>query len=193
MEEKKLNEKESLELISQMILSTKRRFEGGSSKPFLVFGYTTFIISLAVYFLVVQTGNYLFHWLWFLIPIIGYTGMAISRQKTQITAKNQIDYIIRIVWLVNGAACILVSFAAFYVRFPILSIMILLMGICTAITGLIIKSKLVSISGFIGMASSAALFVIKGNDQILAFGFIFLVIMIIPGHILNLKKNKKNV
>jgi len=38
MEEKKINEKESLELISQMIQSTKEYMEIGSGKPFHLLG-----------------------------------------------------------------------------------------------------------------------------------------------------------
>lgn len=193
MEEKKLNEKESLELIAQMISSTKQRFEGGSSKPFLIFGYTTVIIALLVYLLISKTANYQFHWLWFLIPIVGYFGMYLSRKKNQRRTKNQIDFIIRTVWFVNGIACFIIALGAFYVRIPILSMIVLLMGICTAITGLIIKSKLISISGFIGMFSSTLLFLINGNEKILVFGLVFLVTMIIPGHILNFKTNKKDV
>jgi len=191
MNEKILNEKESLELISQMILRTKERFEGGSSKPFLVFGYTTFILSLLIYFLILKTGNYYFHLLWFLIPIIGYSGMRISTQKLESKSTNQIVKIIKTVWLVNGIACVLIAFGAFFVRIPVLSIMVMLMGICTTITGIVINSKLISISGIFGILSSAALFMINGNEKILVFGFVFLFMMIIPGHILS--KIKRNV
>ena len=41
MEERKLNEKESLELIAQMIQNTKNRMETNCGMPFLLWGYTT--------------------------------------------------------------------------------------------------------------------------------------------------------
>lgn len=41
MEERKLNEKESLELIAQMIQNTKNRLETNCGMPFLFWGYTT--------------------------------------------------------------------------------------------------------------------------------------------------------
>ena len=46
MENKKLNEKESLELISQMIQNTRTRVEKDGGTPFLIWGYGTVIISL---------------------------------------------------------------------------------------------------------------------------------------------------
>lgn len=191
MNEKILNEKESLELISQMILRTKDKFEGGSSKPFLVFGYTTFILSFIIYFLILKTGNYYFHLLWFLIPVVGYSGMKISSKKLKSTSTNQIDRIIKTIWFVNAITCVLISISAFFVNIPVLSLMVMLMGICTTITGIIINSKLITISGSFGILSSAALFLISGNEKILVFGFIFLFMMIIPGHLLT--KIKRNV
>ena len=41
MEEKKLSEQESLELISQMIRSTRKNMEVGSGNQFLYWGYFT--------------------------------------------------------------------------------------------------------------------------------------------------------
>lgn len=193
MEERKLNEKESLELISQMILNAKQKLEDETSMPFIIFGYATFVVSLIVYFLITKTGNYQFHWLWFLIPMIGYFGMFIYSKKTQKHSRNQMDRIIINVWMVIGIASLLIAFAAFFVRIPILSVMILLMGIGTAITGLIVKSKLVAISGFVGMASSAIIYMVKGDEQILVFGLIFLITMIIPGHLLNFQYRKRHV
>ena len=59
MEERKLNEKESLELIAQMIQNTKNRLETNCGMPFLFWGYTTLFVSLLVWFLVVTTGKLL--------------------------------------------------------------------------------------------------------------------------------------
>ena len=57
MEDKILNEKESLELISKMIQNTQNKLESGKGKPFLIFGYIAFIVSIAVYALLKTTNN----------------------------------------------------------------------------------------------------------------------------------------
>ena len=65
MEERKLNEKESLELIAQMIQNTKNRLETNCGMPFLFWGYTTLFVSLLIWFLVVTTRNYYWQYLFF--------------------------------------------------------------------------------------------------------------------------------
>jgi hypothetical protein len=108
-------------------------------------------------------------------------------------AMNFIERVIGNIWMVIGIAAFLISVGAFFVRIPILPLMLLLMGIGTALTGLAIKLKPVIISGFIGMASCVVPFVLKGNEEILVFGVIYLIMMVIPGHILNYKGRKKHV
>ena len=51
MEEKALNEKESLELISQMIRNTQQKLERKNGIPFLIWGYVTVIVSLTVWYM----------------------------------------------------------------------------------------------------------------------------------------------
>jgi len=196
MEENNLNEKASLELISQMITNSRRKLEDGNGIPFLIWGYTTFFVSLAVFFFINATNDYHYHFLWFLIPVIGSIGMYISKRnkiKQSGHAMNFIERIIGNIWLVIGIAAFIVSVGAFFVRIPILPLTILLMGIGTTLTGLAIKFKPVIISGFIGMASCVVPFVMNGNEQILVFGIIYLIMMVIPGHILNYRGRQKHV
>jgi hypothetical protein len=196
MEEKNFNEETSLELISQMITNSRQKLERGNGIPFLIWGYTTFFVSLLVYFFINATGDYHYHFLWFLIPVIGSIGMFISnRSKIKSTGHvlNFIDRGIRNIWLVIGIASFLISVGAFFFRLPVLFIMLLLMGIGTALTGLTIKFKPVVLSGFIGMASCIMPYVLRGSEQILVFGVIYLIMMIIPGHILNYNGRKKHV
>ena len=50
MEEKKLSEQESLELISQMIRSTRKNMEVGSGNQFLYWGYFTAALSVLLFY-----------------------------------------------------------------------------------------------------------------------------------------------
>jgi hypothetical protein len=139
------------------------------------------------------TGDYHYHWFWFLIPVIGSTGMFIFIKNNAKHARNFIDRVIRNIWIVTGIAALLISICMFYFRIPILFIMILLMGMGTALTGLVIKFRPLIISGFIGIGSCIVPFIIKGNEQIIVFGVIYLAMMVIPGHILNFKGKRKDV
>ena len=55
MEEKKISEQESLELINQMIEQTRRDSTVGSGNTFLIWGYVCMVVSLAV-FVAAYTG-----------------------------------------------------------------------------------------------------------------------------------------
>lgn len=90
MEERKLNEKESLELIAQMIQNTKNRLETNCGMPFLFWGYTTIFVSLLVWFLVVTTGI-----------IIGntYGSYSPSSQEQELTFPHVISSrVSRLIW-----------------------------------------------------------------------------------------------
>ena len=64
MEEQKMNEKESLEFIAQMIRVTKQSIGSGSGNKFLMYGYTAAILSIVIYALVYFTGNSAWSWPW---------------------------------------------------------------------------------------------------------------------------------
>ena len=46
MEDRKLNEKESLELIAQMIRNTRRNLDAGGGNMFLLWGYVGAVVTL---------------------------------------------------------------------------------------------------------------------------------------------------
>ena len=186
MEDKQLNEKESLELIARMIQNTQQKFEKGNGVTFLIWGYTTIVVSLLVWYLLTTTGDYRMHYLWFLIPIIGTPITWLFYRKQEKGVKTYIDKIVSYVWIVLGFTGFLVSLTAmFYWKIPILFVIILLMGSGTALTGLIIKFKPIAIAGFIGLLLSLCCLFANGIDSILVFAAVFLVMMVIPGHILN--------
>lgn len=50
MEDRKLSEKESLELISRMIQETQESKARYEAYPLLIWGYTTIVISLCIWY-----------------------------------------------------------------------------------------------------------------------------------------------
>ena len=193
MEDKILNEKESLELISNMIQNSQQKIKSGNGITFLVFGYTTLAISILVYYLLKTTENNWYNLVWLGIPVIGFLLLYLFRKDKPKYSKTYIDRVIRNVWTVIGSGIFLVSFAASFVRIPVLPVLILLLGSATAITGLIIKFRPVVIGGMLGMISFVLPFVMFGYEQILIYGICVFVMMVIPGHILNFKGRNANV
>lgn len=188
MEERILNEKESLTLITQMIQNTKSRMEKDCGKPFLFWGYTTVFVSLLVWYMVTTTQNYYWQFLWFLLPAIAGTGTYLSTREKHPTVKTYLDKVINYIWIVFGIAGFSVScLSIFFWQLPILFIVLLLMGMGTALTGLVLNYKLVTICGTLGAIASISCIWTPGFNQILVFAPVFIFMMIIPGHALNHK------
>ena len=109
MEDKILNEKESLELISQMIQNTQRKLRSGNGLTFLIFGYTTIAISIIVYFLLKSTQNNWYNLVWLGIPIIGFILLYFFRRNDTKFSKTYVDRIIGNVWTIIGLAGIFIT------------------------------------------------------------------------------------
>ena len=207
MENKNLTEAQSLELITSMIQDSRTRLARNSGTPFLIWGYTTIAVSLfnALTLYLGWSGSW--GWSWFAIPVVGWVGMMLLG-KTEPSARNYIDRVISIIWCVLSIAYLWIFIGSTIYRAPILYYTILLMGVGTLITGLVIRHKTTQYCGIGAMICSLAyplftFLVLKCDIQtinmlkswawveIAYFAAIFFVMMVIPGHILNRKYNRK--
>ena len=211
MEEKRLDAAESLELIGRMIRNTRQRLERHSGRPFLIWGYTTVGISLLNYALNLTGADPNWSLSWFLIPVLGYTLMRLFPEKRPTDPRTEIDRIVHMLWLVCSLALIpiflLCLFHGLSYRPSLFALISLTMSIGAASTGLIVRSKIYTVAGFAGMGLSTLFafydFYLKqlsgttGTDaahlnfEILIFAAIFLVMMVIPGHIINCRAKQE--
>ncbi len=205
MEERKLDAQESLELITRMIRNTRQRLERHSGRPFLIWGYTTVAVSLLNYSLNIAGADPAWSLSWFLIPVLGILLMRLFPEKKSSEPRTEIDRIVSALWLVCSLSLIpifsLCLFHGWNYRPSLFALITLVMSIGTAATGLIVRSKIYTAAGFLGMAGTAAIaiwdFYLKHlpapqridcymlNNEILIFAAIFVVMMVIPGHIIN--------
>lgn len=205
MEEKKLDAQESIELITRMIRNTRQRLERHSGRPFLIWGYTTVAVSLLNYSLNIAGADPAWSLSWFLIPVLGILLMRLFPEKKSSEPRTEIDRIVNSLWIVCSLALvpifILCLFHGWNYRPSLFALITLVMSIGTAATGLIVRSKVYTAAGLLGMAGTAAIalwdFYLKQlpnpqqidcrmlNNEILIFAAIFVVMMVIPGHIIN--------
>lgn len=68
MEEKKMTQEESLALIAQVIQDTREQTERNAGAPFLVWGYGTVLLSIIGWYIVSQTQNPNWFFIWFTLP-----------------------------------------------------------------------------------------------------------------------------
>lgn len=207
MKEQQIDEHRSLEIISKMIADTSAHIDNESSKYFLLWGYTTVVVTLFEYvgqLLHLPTPQML--WAWFLIPIVGGIGTIILNLRAgSKRPKSYVDRSISAVWTVFGLSFAMIYIAASVYGASILFLTALLMGMGTVITGKICRHAVLTRSGYAGLVLSLlipASHLLIGQYgaalqesgfrfteailyiEIPIFAVIFLIMMVIPGHIL---------
>ena len=201
MEEKRMNEAESLKLITSMINDSRARMTKNLGTPFLIWGYTTVAVSICQAVIVACVEEfYPYLWGWFAIPVVGWLLMLLFNKQEK-TVTNYIDRCINALWCAIGVAAFILPFMGVFV-FPSV---IMLIGVGTATTAAVVKDKIVKRIGYAAIFSSllfpfvrlllSRLFTLEqfaGRERYLVECIIFAVIMflllIVSGHILNYKK-----
>ena len=206
MEDKKLTEKESLEVITSMIARTKARYLG-SGNILLMWGYLAVFSSILVWILLAATQQNVWNWLWFAIPVIGMplTSIMARREKRTDGAVTYSDKITSHLWSIFGVSEIVLTFIC--LGFSLIggikcwTAMIVYTVIAAPFAeiaqGLIVKEKSLTWGGIVGLAIGMVLVCcVTGKIPLLANWFMplfilfWVVMMIVPGHIINHKAKK---
>jgi len=205
MEDKKLNEKESLALITQMINSSKENMEIGQGNIMLIYGYFTTALSIVLFVLISLTHNFIWSWGWMLMfvmwPIMSYR----QRQKPP-RVVTYTDKVISQVWQVMGWMFIVTfltigiiefSFARYIDFILMLPLSLIYCGIGVSITGIIIQERWMTYTPLIAFIIAIYMLTMLMIGEkattlwYLYFGLSFVFMMIIPGHIVNHKAKKQ--
>jgi hypothetical protein len=206
MEDKKLTEKESLEVITSMIARTKVRYLG-SGNILLMWGYLAVFTSISVWILLAATQQNVWNWLWFAIPVIGMplTSIMARREKRTDGAVTYSDKITSHLWSIFGVSEIVLTFICLgfsliggikcWTAMPVYTF--IAAPFAEIAQGLIVKEKSLTWGGIVGLAIGMVLVCcVTGKIPLLANWFMplfilfWVVMMIVPGHIINHKAKK---
>lgn len=188
MEDRKLDAAESLALIGRMIENTRSRMVRNAGRPFLAWGYATAATLIAVWAAMSCTGDVRWNYLWFMLPLLGGALMYFTRPKAaEGSVHTYVDRVLDLIWSVIGPATLLISTLAicFVVRFPVAFTVLLMIGLGTTINNLIIGFKPGVAGGIAGIVLASVSLVVTGNWHAGLFLAAFVLMTIIPGHILN--------
>ena len=202
MEEKKMTEKESLELITSMIQRTRERYIGDGN-IMLMWGYLTVVVTVLVWILLVKTHNLAWNWLWFAIGIVGGIATPIMSKKGSLKSgvKSYSDKITSQIWTTVGIAslvatlfCLGFAFKGYNAWGMMFAIPLLIVPMAEIAQGFIVNEKSLIVGGAVGLCVGLFTFCcIVGNVLLLINWFLplfmiaFACMMIIPGHIINRK------
>lgn len=206
MEDKKLTEKESLEVITSMIARTKSRYLG-SGNILLMWGYLAVFSSILVWILLAATRQNVWNWLWFAIPVIGMplTSIIARREKRTDGAVTYSDKITSHLWSIFGVSEIVLTLICLGFSLiggikcwtAMIVYTIIAAPFAEIAQGLIVKEKSLIWGGIVGLAIGMVLVCcVTGKIPLLANWFMplfilfWVVMMIVPGHIINHKAKK---
>lgn len=206
MEDKKLTEKESLEVIISMIARTKARYLG-SGNILLMWGYLAVFSSILVWILLAATRQNVWNWLWFAIPVIGMplTSIMARREKRTDGVVTYSDKITSHLWSIFGVSEIVLTliclgfslFGGTKCWTAMIVYTIIAAPFAEIAQGLIVKEKSLTWGGIVGLAIGMVLVCcVTGKIPLLANWFMplfilfWVVMMIVPGHIINHKAKK---
>lgn len=206
MEDRKITEQESLEIITSMIARTQRRYLGNGN-ILLMWGYLIVAVSILIWALLSATRNPAWNWLWFAIPVIGYPATALMSRKKRIEAGalTYSDTITSRLWAIFGLTVIVLSliclgFALIGERpcwIALLIYTLIAAPFAQIAQGLVVREKSLTIGGIIGLligmiaGCCAAAGPLSASWFMPMFITAWIATMIVPGHILNHKTLRK--
>ena len=208
MEERKITEAESIEIITSMISRTKERLEEGYGDILLMWGYLTVAVTALIWVLLVTTNNPAVNWLWFLIGLIGGISSPImaKRKRMETGAMSYTDRLTSNMWSVVGFTAIASAILCLGFLFigkdswsMMFAFALIIVPMAEIMQGLVIKENSLIAGGSIGLL--IGLFImccISAHVPLMVTWFMplfimaFAAMMIVPGHILNSKAKRES-
>lgn len=208
MEDKKLTEKESLEVITSMIARTKARYLG-SGNILLMWGYLVVVISVLVWILLATTHQNVWNWLWFAIPVIGMPATSVMAHREEKRSSGGVTYSDKVtshLWTIFGVSEIVLTLICLGFAFiggvncwgAMLVYTLLTAPAAEIAQGLIVKEKCLTWGGIAGLAvGMTTICCVIGKIPLSAnwfmplFILVWVAMMIVPGHIINHKAKQE--
>ncbi len=203
MEDKKMTEKESLELITAMINRTRERYVGDGN-IMLMWGYLSVAVAALLWIMLLVTHNQAWNWLWFLIGVIGGIATPIMDKKQRVKSgvKSYSDKLTSQIWTIVGCSAFVATlfclgfslFMGYDAWKMMFAFALIIVPMAEMAQGIVIKEKSLVAGGAIGLACGifivcciAAGVPLYINMILPIFIVAFICMMIIPGHIINNK------
>ena len=193
-----LTAERSLEIISRHIEQSRKDTTKNAGMPMILWGGLVIVTGLAVGYLWKETGTPNWNFLWFAMAIIGWaiTIWASKKEKQQRLPVTFMSQVMGSLWLSFGifasALAILLYvvspfiFNSWIVNISYTPIIILILGVCTTATGLILKQGWITAGGIVGGLAGAALaYGLHGPYEAFVMAGVALVTLLIPGIMIN--------
>jgi hypothetical protein len=216
--EKVLNEKESLELIGQMISSARNNLQKGTGKIFLLWGYMVAFVALVnlvlLYALPLEVAHYSYY-TWFIMPLglIPYA-VLLRRITAESGTRTYIDQVMGYVWIAFGVSVFTLVICMFLASIPsfqgddgffgflkwvhwgfFIPVMLILYGFALFVSGKAYRTVSMVWGAAFCWIMTVVIFLLPGSESMMQYQLIALILSvtagyIIPGHLLGNKEQR---
>lgn len=191
METDKLSPEKSLELITQVIVQARNKFEENGF-IYMFWGLLIAITSISQ-FILLKNEYYSISWYpYLLMPIATIFSTIYYSKKKGKSLKNQISKIISTLWIVLSINMMVLGFLfGQNLKENLIPVILILLASGVIVSGASLKSKLVLYSGiFIGLSAFLG-FYLEWIYQPLLMGVVSIIGVLIPGTILMIQHKKR--
>lgn len=190
--DKILSPAESLKLIAETIEKTKSNVQNGSFY-FLLWGWLVSVSGIAQFIMIKYTDIKTHYYVWPIMAIIGIVACIIYGFKVERHKKYEtyLDSVFMNLWAVLGASFILIVFIVVSLHTTVVPFILLLAGIGTLSSGLIIKFKPMIFGGVLFFIFSIVTLFVPQPFDTLVSSLAIVTGYIIPGYLLKYSQPKK--
>lgn len=186
--EQEITPQQSLDIINNAIGKTKENLQQHSF-GFIFWGWLVTTTSILHYLII---KFYYFESCWLIWPIFMSIGFFFSiyyyRKRDQTKSyTTYLDHHLAQLWQTTFIAFVLAFFISYKVNMPPTSIMLLLCGLGTIVTGRAMKFKPLIFGGFSFLVFAIIALYVNGSENLLINALAIFIGYLIPGHILSKK------
>lgn len=197
-----LTAERSLEIIKKQIEQSRKTIEKNSGMPMVIWGALVCVTALIVGHLWRVTENANWNLLWFVMAIIGWGYMVWTsrKEKSNRMPKTFVSQVIGNVWFAFGIFASILPILMFVIA-PLFAdshvlgygytpLIIVLLGLATTATGMILKSGWMTAGSIIGgLAGFVCAILFKGPYEMMVLVGVSAVMLLIPGIMINRRKD----
>lgn len=204
MEDRKLTPQESMELITSMIQSTKRRVASPDLRISVMWAVLTIITAAAAWVLLSKTHNPWFNLVWFAIPVFGIPAniFLANKRREKNNTKTYLDKVSERLWATVGYIALGLTIGCFIANqcgYPqawlaMLYYAFIIVGFGATVSGLLLRENSYIFGGIFSIFSGFAIIICSLCQIPLLYSWVvplyilcFLLMFIVPAFIISRK------
>ncbi len=182
-----LSAQQSLDLIASMINQAKGHVRN-QSFYYLFWGWVIVTANLGAY-LLFKIKYHSPYWIWLIVIPAWLISIAYGyKQSNQARSATHIDKINMALWISYGVFATTIPFLGQWINYQINPIILMVGGICTFTSGVVLRFNPLQIGGIIIFASGIISFFVNPELQLLVAATAIALGYLVPGYILKAQK-----